>query len=73
MNDPNIQDIFRIYASLQDDGSLERDDAIILLNLMMRATANIRPHIKKPLLNIALAGVQKILHETIEHMEEIDE
>ena len=68
----SFQDILRVYQSLQDDQALERDDAIIIIDLVIKAIDGIRPAVKKVWLQIALAGMQKILLETQEHLQELE-
>ena len=60
----NISDIFRIYRDIRTHNGISKEDAIILLNLVIICLEAIRPHVQKPAISIAIAGVQKILEET---------
>ena len=65
-----IQTFLRIVQSLKDDGSLEREDWLLLLPLFIRLTQKLRDSIEgRPFLIIALAGVEKVLDEVLEHVE----
>ncbi len=67
-----IQTFLRIVQSLKDDGSLEREDWLLLLPLFIRLTQKLRDSIEgRPFLIIALAGVEKVLDEVLEHVEEL--
>jgi len=72
MNDINFMDLVKIANSLKEDGALEREDAITLLTLLQASLSAIRPHIKKVWLSVALAGFEKVIEETLEHIEEHD-
>ena len=69
-----IETFLRIVQSLRDDGSLERDDWLLLLPLFIRLTQKLRESIHgRPFLIIALAGVEKVLDEVLEHVEELSD
>jgi hypothetical protein len=71
-NDLNNFAVFlRIIQSLKEDGALERDDWAILLPLMIRLVQALKQQINgRPFLIIALAGVEKVLEETLETITE---
>lgn len=58
-----------MYKGLKKDGSLSREDAIILLELMIDALADIKPHINNMWIKIGLSGVEKLMEESKEHIE----
>ena len=67
-----ISTFLRIVQSLKDDGSLEREDWLLLLPLFIKLTQKLRDAIQgRPFLIIALAGVEKVLDEVLEHVEEL--
>jgi len=69
--DGNLATFIRILNSIKEDGALERDDWLLLLPLMIRLSQQLRQQIEgRPFLLIALAGVEKVLLETLEHVEE---
>jgi len=69
-----IQTFLRIVQSLKDDGSLEREDWLLLLPLFIRLTQKLRESIQgRPFLIIALAGVEKVLDEVLEHVQELSD
>ena len=68
--DGNLTTFIRILNSIKEDGALEKDDWLLLLPLMIRLVQQLRSTIQgKPLLLIALAGVQHVLEETLEHVQ----
>ncbi len=68
--DGNLTTFIRILNSIKEDGALEKGDWLLLLPLMIKLVQQLRSTIKgKPLLLIALAGVQHVLEETLEHVE----
>lgn len=67
-----LADIIRVFKSLKEDGSLEKEDAVIVLSLFRESLSSIRPHVKKMWLSIAIAGLEKIIDETINHIEELE-
>lgn len=70
----NLTTLLRIIQSIRDDGALERSDWLLLLPLMVRLVQTLREEIKgRPFLTIALAGVEKVLEEVNEHIEEVPE
>jgi hypothetical protein len=67
----NIQTFIRLLNSIREDGALERDDWLLLLPLMLRLIKQLRDSIEsRPFLVIALAGVEKVLDEVLEHVQE---
>jgi hypothetical protein len=67
----NFAVFLRIIQSLKDDGALEREDWAILLPLMIRLVQALKQQINgRPFLIIALAGVEKVLEETLETITE---
>lgn len=70
--DGNLTTFIRILNSIKEDGALERDDWLLLLPLMIRLVQQLRQEIEqRPFLSIALAGVEKVLQETNEHVQEL--
>ncbi|MAB40255.1 MAG: hypothetical protein CL525_14325 [Aequorivita sp.] len=70
--DGNLTTFIRILNSIKEDGALEKEDWLLLLPLMIRLVQQLRSTIQgKPLLLIALAGVQHVLEETLEHVQEV--
>ena len=70
--DGNLTTFIRILNSIKEDGALEKEDWLLLLPLMIRLVQQLRNTIQgKPLLLIALAGVQHVLEETLEHVQEV--
>ena len=70
--DGNLTTFIRILNSIKEDGALEKDDWLLLLPLMIRLVQQLRDTIEgKPILTIALAGVQHVLEETLEHVKEV--
>jgi len=70
--DGNLTTFIRILNSIKEDGALERDDWLLLLPLMIRLVQQLRETIEqRPFLSIALAGVEKVLQETNEHVQEL--
>jgi len=70
----NIQTFIRLVNSIRDDGALEKEDWLLLLPLMLKLVKQLRETIKqRPFLVIALAGVEKVLDEVLEHVSEIDD
>ena len=68
-----IQTFLRIIASLKDDGSLEREDWLMLLPLFIKLTEKLRDTVNgRPFLIIALAGVEKVLQEVLDHVEDLE-
>lgn len=67
----NFAVFLRIIQSLKDDGALEREDWAVLLPLMIRLVQALKQQINgRPFLIIALAGVEKVLEETLETITE---
>ena len=70
--DGNLTTFIRILNSIKEDGALEKDDWLLLLPLMIKLVKQLRDTIQgKPILTIALAGVQHVLEETLEHVQEV--
>jgi hypothetical protein len=68
-----VRTFLRILNSIRDDGALERDDWLLLLPLMIRLVEQLRETVEgRPFLVIALAGVQKVLDEVLEHVQEVE-
>jgi len=68
--DGNLTTFIRILNSIKEDGALEKEDWLLLLPLMIKLVSQLRDTITgKPFLSIALAGVQHVLEETLEHVE----
>ena len=66
-----IATFLRIIQSLKDDGALEREDWLMLLPLMIQLVENLKTAMKhKTILFIGLVGVQRILEETLETIQE---
>ena len=66
-----IATFLRIIQSLKDDGALEREDWLMLLPLMIQLVQNLKESMKhKTILFIGLVGVQRILEETLETIQE---
>ncbi len=69
----NLQTLARIIQSIREDGALEREDWLMLLPLMIKLVQQLRESIQgRPFLLIALAGVEKVLEEVNEHVDELD-
>ena len=69
-----ISTFLRVVASLREDGALEREDWLLLLPLFIQLVDKLRQAIKgRPFLLIALAGVEKVLEEVLEHVEDLDD
>jgi hypothetical protein len=69
----NLQTLVRIIQSIKEDGALEREDWLLLLPLMIKLVQQLRESIQgRPFLLIALAGVEKVLEEVNEHVDELD-
>jgi len=69
----NLQTLARIIQSIREDGALEREDWLLLLPLMIKLVQQLRESIQgRPFLLIALAGVEKVLEEVNEHVDELD-
>jgi len=67
----NIGRLLRVINSLKEDGALEREDWLLLLPLMITLVKQLREELKhKPLLMIGLSGVQHILQETLETIQD---
>ena len=66
----NLQTFIRLINSIRDDGALEKEDWLLLLPLMLKLVKQLRETIQgRPFLVIALAGVEKVLDEVLEHVE----
>ena len=65
----NFLDLLQVYRGLKEDGSLTREDAIILLDLMIEAIEDIKPHIKNMWIKIGLSGAEKLMEESREHIQ----
>ncbi len=69
----NFETLVRIIQSIKEDGALEREDWLLLLPLMIKLVQQLRESIQgRPFLLIALAGVEKVLEEVNEHVDELD-
>ena len=67
----NFRVFLRIIQSLKEDGALEREDWIILLPLMIELIKALKQQIEgRVILQIALSGVEKVLEETLETIQE---
>jgi len=67
----NLAVFIRIMNSLKDDGALEREDWLILLPLMIQLTKQLKDEMgHRPILFIGLSGVQRVLEETLETIQE---
>ena len=70
--DGNLTTFIRILNSIKEDGALEKEDWLLLLPLMIKLVQQLRDTIQgKPILTIALAGVQHVLEETLEHVQDV--
>ena len=66
----NLQSFIRILQSIREDGALEKEDWDLLLPLMIKLVQQLRESINgQPFLLIALAGVEKVLEEVLEHVQ----
>ena len=66
----NLQSFIRILQSIREDGALEKEDWDLLLPLMIKLVQQLRESINgRPFLLIALAGVEKVLEEVLEHVQ----
>lgn len=69
----NIQTMLRIFQSLKEDGALERDDWLMLLPLFIKLVEKLGDAVEdKPFLMIGLYGVEKVLEQIHEHIEEME-
>ena len=68
----DAQKVIHLIKSIQD-GTLDREDAIEMLELFEEALGALRPHFKKFWLRIVLDGVRVSLRELREHLQEIEE
>ena len=67
----NIATFLRIINSLKEDGALERTDWLLLLPLMIRLVKALKDEMgHRPILFIGLAGVEKILEQTLETIQD---
>lgn len=70
--DGNLTTFIRILNSIKEDGALEKDDWLLLLPLMIKLVHQLRNTIEgRPILTIALAGVQHVLEEALEHVQQV--
>ncbi len=70
----NFLDLLKVYKGLKEDGSLTKEDAIILLDLIIEAIEDIKPHINNMWIRIGLSGCEKLMEESREHIQsQIDE
>jgi hypothetical protein len=70
----NFLDLLKVYKGLKEDGSLTKEDAIILLSLIIEAIEDIKPHIANMWIRIGLSGAEKLMEESREHIKsQIDE
>ncbi len=66
----NIATFLRVIQSLKEDGALERADWLLLLPLMIQLVDNLKDAMgHRPILYIGLAGVERILEQTLETIE----
>jgi len=65
----NFLGLLEVYRGLKEDGSLTREDAVILLDLMIEAIEDIKPHIKNMWIQIGLSGCEKLMEESREHIQ----
>ena len=73
MNDLNFEDLIRLAKTIKDKQAPNQKETVILLSIIQEILDLIRPNVKRPLLVIALAGMVKILEETKEHFENMEE
>jgi hypothetical protein len=65
--------MLRIFQSLKEDGALERDDWLMLLPLFIKLVEKLGDAVEdKPFLMIGLYGVEKVLEQIHEHIEEME-
>lgn len=65
----NFLDLLKVYKGLKEDGSLTKEDAIILLSLVIEAIEDIKPHISNMWIRIGLSGAEKLMEESREHIQ----